>query len=254
MNSPASKWSPVNPRPLHTYQHTLYARNETTTDFSRFTFDTIRKFTAYEVFQIWDWKDGEKFPELEAEDIRYLNKERCVTSKDVFENPQILPITPILSLPVLRRDRRFTELCSVHCGGIRQKMYRINDTTICDAYGRVFILNRSGFWVWKPLNLGADHRGVTTIGGISKPSYYWPGVAGYNPDVQAKIFDTPSIEIHHTTENTFIFAPSMLAPMPASLHRDFVHYTPLMKDYLDFFSFRRSPWYRINLYPRINKR
>lgn len=268
MYPPASKWSPVNPRPYSHYASKLYSRTEFTTNFSRFNFDTSKRFVAFEVYTKWrkvSWieeETGQKKRIYEPEDygVKYLNKGACVTSEEVFKNPKILPFSSGISLDDLQKDRRFDDLCAVHHDSFAERrMYRINDTTACDNYGRVFILNRAGFWVWKPLNLGDDNRGITTIGGISKPSYYWPGIAGYDPQVQTIIFDTPSIEIHHTTENTLVFAPSRLAPMPAALHRDYVHYSSRYQFFARFFEYQRdNPWREwrrtINLYPRINKR
>lgn len=254
-------YSPIRPRPLRDYRDKLYVRFHFTTDFSGFDFDTSTLYTAFEVFTVYEWEEGQKHPEPKDYDVRYLNKERCVTSAQVFKNPQILPFSSGISLANLRRDRRFDELCAVHhdVTTSSKRMYRINDTTACDSYGRVFIRNNSGKWFWKPLNLGGDNRGTTTIGGISKPSYHWTGIAGYDPEVQARIFDTPSIEIHHTTENTLVFAPSHLAPMPAALHRDYVHYSPRYSVFRRFFDYQQdNPWRdwrrRINLYPKINKR
>lgn len=236
------EFSSSRPRSFDTYAERIPTRTEWTSDFTRFTFDTRTKFCAFEVdFTEWDY---EKEARPTKWFVRYLNKEKTVNSAQVFNNPKILPFAPSLSSRLLEKDRRFSELCSIH-GDIFpfQRMYRINDRIACDAFGRVFIRNESGFWVWKPLNLGRDHRGTTTIGGISKPSYYWPGIAGFDPAIQARIFDTPSIEIHHTTENTLVFAPSHLAPMPAALHRDYVHYSSRPGFYFRFFRYwGDQPW------------
>lgn len=225
----------TNPRPFSHYYREAPTRYIYTEDISRFNFNSEDYLDVIEVF-----KDNKQ-----TYVPRYRTGRTRVSSEEIFKNTKILPYTRGLPRRTnWRIDRKFQEAGHFHSQPVfpRRRIYRITDTLICDEYGRCFVY-KAKCWHFRPLNLGTDHRATTTIDGMEFPSYYWPGLAGLRPDVQSRIADTPSIEIHHTTENTYIFSPSLLAPLPAWLHRDFVHYTSKYGMYDNYFRIRmRSPY------------
>lgn len=245
------------PRPYRDYADRVEIRTFYTNYTHRFEFDSTDKWQVIVVEEEWDLEKGPTYVP------KVLKPMAGLSSKEVFQRTEVLPYNKGISVSQLQKHPRFQEVGVIHTTPFFQsgqrRIYRITDTVICDEYGRVFkYQDKTETWRWIPLNLGADHRATTTIDGLSLPNYYWTGIAGYSPDRQVRILDTPSIEIHHTTENTLLLSPFFLAPIPASLHRDYVHYTSRYGKYAYYFTDYpgKSPYFRyssIDLYYRPKK-
>lgn len=243
MNPPPSKYSPTNPRPLSQYESILPIRYFYTTDTRGFHFCDKDSFEAATFRTVYSKKGKTYLPV-------YLRDRSRVSSKEVFYGTSIFPFSRDFRRHPLSNDEKFQELCEVHNHNIfpgQRRIYRITDSTICDEYGRVFGYDeRTGLWKWIPLNLGADNRGSTQIEGLRLKSYTWPALAGLKSSIQIEILAVPSNVIHHTTENTLIFAPTYLAPVSASFHANFIHFSPESRGRYSVFDRRwsGSPYFR----------
>ena len=203
-------YSTFRPAPKHLYKHVLPVRYIVEDNPIRFKFDDRIEYTV-SCYSLT--KEGQ--PE---------SYETQMTTYQIVHNPTVAPYK------ILRahwKENGFYDMAfrSVVNGVFQRKFYKIRSDVMSDSLGRIFVYDPiDQTWKFKKLNR-VTRDSTTTIKGLQLKSYYWPGIAGFPEGTQLSILDTPSIEIHHTDENTFEFDPKALAPVPASLHHDFIHYT-----------------------------
>lgn len=203
-------YSVFNPAPKYLYKRVLPIRYIVEDDINRFVFDNQRQYTV----SCYDIDPNGFGKSLTAK----------MTTYQIVHDPSVAPYK------ILRghwRERGYDDMArrAILVDGYQVKFYKIRSDVMADNLGRIFVFDGIK-QVWKFKQLNRTYRDSTTnIRGLKLKSYYWPGIAGFPEGIQLKILDTPSIEIHHTDENTFEFDPKSLAPVSSSLHHDFIHYT-----------------------------
>lgn len=168
-----------------------------------------------------------------------LKKYKNISSKDIFNDPTILPyylsrkqIQDLSPREKLQWDKVRREYNGARTGR-KPTIYRITDFTFCDDLGRIYNRDtddpkgaRLKFCQYK-LTRGSNFRNKTWIstyeGLVELSAYIAVGYAGYEPTIQQRLYSSLKFDIHHVEENLFSVKPSTLLPLPTWMHLRWVH-------------------------------
>lgn len=179
---------------------------------------------------------------------------RSYSSAQIFASSRVLPyyISPA-DVKGLPNDyaSKFKEALSHYSQTTRvPRIYRITDFTYCDDLGRIYYIDESsGLFEFKQYTLsrGSNFRNSFWFrgyrGDVEFSAYIGVGLAGMDPVIQTRVFNSLKYDIHHIDENLFDIRPSSLIPIPTWMHLRWVHASDRSKVQTGLFRHTgRYPW------------
>lgn len=162
-----------------------------------------------------------------------------VSSRTVFRDSTILPYALEGGTSGCSTELDF--LAAQLSGSVRVRVpaiYRISDDWVIDDLGRIYRAGPSGY-TWRQYSLSGDFRNAVTLRNsdgtyLSRPAYFFAGVAGYVPRLQKHFVFSLKYDFHHIAENKLDLRPDSIVPLEVDLHR-YVHSKDLSKDVKHFF-------------------
>lgn len=160
------------------------------------------------------------------------------SSRAIFTDPKVLPyyISSKEQSDFNPTQRsQFTAVLSRYVNartGRIPTIYRITDFTYCDDLGRIYHRDEQDRYgrlkfAQYTMSAGGKFRNGLWIRGYSGdvflPAYIAVGYAGYDPDIQQKLYSSLKFDIHHVGENLFSVTPDTLLPLPSWMHLRWVH-------------------------------